>query len=163
MAIIHLLLGSNAGDRRHFLAAATGSIGKDVGKVLESSSIYETEPWGFEASTPFLNQVVRVETALAPLEVLCAVKDIEKRLGRRKRSEGYESRVIDIDILVYDDLNLVEEELQIPHPRMHLRKFTLVPMAEISGRLKHPLLQVDMETLNRDCRDRLQVKLFATC
>ena len=161
MATVHLLLGGNRGDRQHFLTRATGFVERKVGKVCQRSSIYESEPWGFDAPTPFLNQVIRVETVLTPLELLDEIKNIEKQLGRVKLSAGYESRVIDIDILVYDDLRMSEKELQIPHPRMHLRKFTLVPMAEISGGLKHPLLQVDMATLNKDCRDESGVKLYA--
>lgn len=161
MGTVHLLLGGNCGNRRQFLETAVELIKEQIGQITGRSSLYETEPWGFHASTLFLNQVIRVETAFSPIETLHCLQRIEQQLGRRKKSDHYESRVIDIDILMFDDLQMLEQDLQIPHPRLHLRKFTLVPLAEIAGGLKHPVLKVDMDTLNRECRDDLKVALFA--
>lgn len=161
MSIVHLLLGSNRGDRGYFLNTAIEIIQEQLGEVLCKSSVYETEPWGFDAPIPFLNQVVRIETKLSPQETLSTIKKIESGLGRERRSTlDYESRVIDIDILLFNDLVFSETNLQIPHPRMHLRKFTLMPLAEISGNITHPILKVDMNTLNKTCPDKLNVQLF---
>jgi 2-amino-4-hydroxy-6-hydroxymethyldihydropteridine diphosphokinase len=160
MATAHLLLGGNSGDRKHYIESAVQQIEESVGRIIDRSSLYESEPWGFTADTAFLNQVIRVETLLTPNETLTQLQIIEKKLGRLTRSGIYESRVIDIDILMFDDLNVHEKHLQIPHPRMHLRKFTLVPLAEIAGKVVHPLLNLDVDTLNRTCPDGLKVELY---
>lgn len=158
MGIAHLLLGSNSGNREQFLSSAIDMIELQVGRVTCKSSVYETEPWGFDATNSFLNQVIRIRTGLSPEETLTRLKAIEVMLGRIRKSGQYESRVIDIDILMFDDLTVSGRDLEIPHPRMHLRKFTLVPMAEISGNLVHPVLKVDMNALNRACSDDLNVQ-----
>ena len=160
MGMVHLILGGNLGDRKQFLDIAIDLIEAEVGEVIQKSSIYETESWGFNAHTAFLNQVVRVETQLSPHDTLARIKQIETQLGRTRGSDRYESRVIDIDILMFDDLHVEDEGLQIPHPRMHLRMFTLVPLAEIAGTGKHPVLKVDINTLKQDCPDDLKVEIF---
>jgi len=160
MGTVYLLLGGDTGDRKRYLQSALERIEVEIGKVIRKSSIYETDPWGFQASTSFLNQVLMVQTELTPRETLIRIKKIEKQLGRTKTTDQYESRVIDIDILTFDNLLMKDKGLVIPHPRMHLRKFTLVPLAEIAGSLKHPVFNLDMETLNRECTDELKVELF---
>ena len=160
MATAHLLLGGNSGDRKHYIESAAKRIEDTIGRISVRSSLYETEPWGFSAETPFLNQAIRVETQLSPNEALAQLQIIEKQLGRATRSAVYESRVIDIDILFFDGLCVNEKNLQIPHPRMHLRKFALVPLAEIAGSAFHPVLRLDVDTLNRTCPDNLRVELY---
>jgi len=155
-----LLLGGNDGDRRQFLATAVNMIKTKVGRVIQQSSVYETEPWGFKAHTAFLNQAIQVETQLSPRDTLTQIKEIEFQLGRSKGSPRYLSRVIDIDILLFDNLHVEYDVLQIPHPRMHLRKFTLVPLAEIAGTLRHPVLKVEINTLERECPDDLKVEIY---
>jgi len=160
MGTVHFLLGGNSGNRSKYLESAISMIEEAIGSVKEKSSVYQTEPWGFNAATAFLNQVIRVDTALSPRETLHRTKEIEAKLGRLKRSDAYESRVIDIDILMFDDLRVEDHDLQIPHPRMHLRKFTLVPLAEIAGSVLHPVLKLDMNALKRACQDKLKVEMF---
>ncbi len=160
MATAHLLLGGNSGNRKQYIESAPQHIEDTIGHILERSSLYETERWGFSAETAFLNQVIHVETLLTPNETLKQLQVIEKQLGRTTQSSVYESRVIDIDILMFDGLSLDEQNLQIPHPRMHLRKFALVPLAEIAGSIVHPVLNLDVDTLNRTCQDSLKVELY---
>lgn len=134
MAALYLSLGTNLGDRQANLAAAVSLIGERVGTVQAKSSVIETEPWGFDSSNRFLNMVIRVETNLKPLEVLHTTQEIEKKLGRsRKTVDGvYHDRIIDIDILLYDNLVMDTPELKIPHPFMYQRSFVTEPLAEIA-------------------------------
>lgn len=134
MATLYLSLGTNLGDRQSNLATAISLIGEKVGTVQAKSSIIETEPWGFESSNRFLNMVIKVETNLQPHEVLHVTQEIELRLGRSKKTvDGeYHDRLIDIDILIYDNLVMDTPELRIPHPFMYQRKFVTEPLAEIA-------------------------------
>ena len=130
---IYLGLGSNLGNRKENLAYAIRFIGERVGKVLRVSSFIETEPWGFESENTFVNAVILCETDLTPRQVLCATQKIEREMGRKHKSvDGhYADRVIDIDILLYDDLKVDEPDLQIPHPLMLKRDFVMIPLREI--------------------------------
>ena len=130
---VYLGLGSNLGDKRENLACAIRLIGERVGKVLRVSSFIETEPWGFESEHTFVNAAILCETELSPRQVLCATQKIEREMGRKHKSvDGhYADRVIDIDILLYDDLRVDEPDLQIPHPLMLKRDFVMIPLREI--------------------------------
>jgi 2-amino-4-hydroxy-6-hydroxymethyldihydropteridine diphosphokinase len=130
-------LGSNLGDRAANLARARAELEAGPLRLTATSSVYETEPWGPVTQGPYLNQVVRGDTELAPRALLAALHGIESKLGRDRRSEiRFGPRVIDLDILLYDDLTLAEPDLEVPHPRLHERAFVLVPLAEIdSGRV----------------------------
>ena len=129
---MYLGLGSNLGDRRQNLNKAIRLIGERVGTVLRQSSFIETEPWGFESEHTFLNAVILCETAKTPREVLQATQQIERDMGRkRKGSQRYQDRPIDIDILMYDDLTLDEPDLKIPHPLMQERDFVMKPLNEL--------------------------------
>ena len=130
---VYLGLGSNLGDKRENLACAIRLIGERVGKVLRVSSFIETEPWGFESDNAFVNAAVLCETNLTPRQVLRATQKIERELGRTHKSVAghYADRLIDIDILLYDDLRVDEPDLQIPHPLMHERDFVMIPLGEI--------------------------------
>jgi len=133
---VFLALGTNLGDRLNHLEEAQKRLSPGV-SILSASPVYETPPWGYSYQPAFLNQVLEVETELAPLDLLDYVKDIEKQLGR-VRSFRNGPRLIDIDILFYDDLLLKEHGLAIPHPRLHERAFVLVPLHDIAPNLRHP-------------------------
>ena len=139
MPTIYLSLGTNLGNRERNLQAAIAALAPAV-RVLAASSVYETAPWGFDDQPDFLNQVIQAETDLSPTELLRFLKDLESELGRQPTFR-YGPRLIDLDILFYDDLILNTPELTIPHPRLHERAFVLVPLAEIAAELVHPILK----------------------
>ena len=130
---LYIALGSNMGDRRSLLNRAIALIEERVGAVQRVSSFIETEPWGFESANPFLNAAVMVLTTLSPIECLDATQQIERELGRKKKSKGgiYHDRPIDIDLLLYGDLKLSTPRLTIPHPHMYERDFVMIPLREI--------------------------------
>ncbi|MGM0566739.1 MAG: 2-amino-4-hydroxy-6-hydroxymethyldihydropteridine diphosphokinase [Bacteroidota bacterium] len=158
MAKATLLLGSNRGNRTMIVEQAIREIRQKAGKVSAFSSLYESEPWGFDDNIPFINQVVVIETALSPKHLLSSLLSIENELGRvRKNSGVYSPRPIDLDILFYDDLIVNETDLQIPHPRMQNRMFTLMPLMEISPDFIHPVLKKPVSELKDQCPDQLRV------
>lgn len=130
---VYLSLGANLGDRRANMNMAVELIDENVGKVVRRSSMIETEPWGFESDNKFLNMCVALDTQLSPLQLLHATQDIERQLGRKSKSVNgvYSDRLIDIDILLYDDLHIQTPELTIPHPNMRSRDFVMRPLMEI--------------------------------
>lgn len=160
MAKVYLLLGSNLGNRLDFLKAAKSSIETNLGLVFNSSSIFESDAWGFESANKFLNQVLFLSTSKPPEFVLKKIKEIELQLGRERRSNTYESRTIDIDILFYNDLIVEKDDLIIPHPRMQDRRFTLLPLNEIAGKFIHPKLGKSVKELLDECKDEVDVKKF---
>ena len=126
MAIAYLALGTNIGNRRRNMITAAALLAERVGDVLALSGFYETEPWGFQSENTFLNAALRLETSLSPLELLKATQQIEVEMGRTQKSNGtYHDRIIDIDILLYDDLILQTPELTLPHPLMQDRRFVM--------------------------------------
>ena len=138
----YLGLGSNLGDRRDNLAAALAALAADgQAAVVVCSAIYETEPWGYTEQPSFLNCAVAVDTVLSPVELLALCKEIEERLGRMP-GVRFGPRVVDLDILLYGErvVRLDTPDLEIPHPRLHLRAFALLPLAEIAGEVVHPVL-----------------------
>lgn len=158
MAKVYFLLGSNLPDRIYFLQTALKLMESKLGVKIDESSVYETEPWGYNSNSLYNNQVVLFETNLSPSEVLYEILKIEQDLGRNRNAEIYENRTIDIDILFYDDLIIDEPDLKIPHPRLHLRKFALIPMKEISPDYKHPKINKTITELFKNCSDNLVVK-----
>ena len=149
---VFLLLGSNLGDRLQILKSAEMLIEERIGKIQSASSIYETAPWGVLDQPAFLNQILIVSTGLLPEEVLRMVLEIEHELGR-VRYERWGARVIDIDMLYYQDLVLDSARLTLPHPRLHERRFTLVPLNEIAPDFIHPLLHKTSSQLLSECSD----------
>lgn len=133
MHTVYLGLGTNLGDKEANLKLAVEEIDKRVGKVTSLSAFYVTEPWGFSSENSFLNAACAVETSLSPFEVLSMTQEIERDLGRVKKSvnANYSDRPIDIDILLYDDIQVNTPELTIPHPLMHQREFVMKPLSEI--------------------------------
>jgi 2-amino-4-hydroxy-6-hydroxymethyldihydropteridine diphosphokinase len=154
---IVLLLGSNSGDCIQYINKALTHIEKLAGKIILTSSVYQTSPWGYTDQPDFLNQVIVIETSLEPAKLLHTLKRIEKELGRAD-AEKWKQRIIDIDILFYDKLIFESDELIIPHPLLHKRRFALVPLNEIMPGFIHPLLKKKINKLMHDCTDAGEVK-----
>jgi 2-amino-4-hydroxy-6-hydroxymethyldihydropteridine diphosphokinase len=157
MAATFLLLGSNLGNRQLFLQQAIIQIEAQIAPVTKTSSIYETQSWGVTDAPDYLNMVVVLQTNLPPRALLEILLHIEHELGRERR-ERWGARVIDIDILFYGDDIIDEPGLQIPHPRLHERRFTLEPLAELAPELIHPVLKHNIATLKTELKDSLVVK-----
>lgn len=154
MANVYIGLGTNLGDKEQNLRDAVHRIEEQIGKVLSLSAFYVTAPWGFASENSFLNAAACVETQLSPLEVLQETQTIERELGRTKKSVNgaYSDRLIDIDLLLYDDLVLSVTsadgaELNLPHPLMAKRDFVMRPLAEIAPALQHPVLKRTMKEI----------------
>lgn len=156
---VYLLLGGNLGDREKLLSSAIDALKLRIGRLLLTSSIYETSAWGNENQPKFLNQALVLETELNAFEVLDIIQEIEKRLGR-KRDEHWGARTIDIDILFFDSEIIESERLKIPHPLIDMRKFVLLPLMEIIPDYLHPILKINVESLYLTCGDKLEVKKF---
>jgi len=160
MKIIFLGIGTNLGNRGKNLEQAVARIGQSIGRVLISSSIFQTEPWGFQSEKDFLNMAVKIETELAPHVLLEKIQAIESVMGRVRGPEHFSSRLIDIDILLYDDIIIDEENLKIPHALLQERRFVLVPLCEIAHTLIHPVLKKTIEELLEECEDKGMVIKF---
>ena len=157
MKRIFLLTGSSIEPRLVHLEKAVNEISLRVGTLVKKSSVYESEPWGFKAESAFLNQVIVVNSDKLPDEVLDELLSIERKMGRTRVGKGYSSRIIDIDILYYNDELINQENLVIPHPRIHMRRFTLEPLVELAPGFIHPLLNKTNEELLNDCNDLVKV------
>lgn len=154
MAIVYLGLGTNIGNRRGNLVKAAALLAERVGDILALSGFMETEPWGFESENLFLNAAIKMETPLTPDELLSATQAIEREMGREKKSDGtYHDRVIDIDILLYDNRVIEHPGLIVPHPLMQERLFVMAPLAEIAPFERHPLLGQTFIELADSLRD----------
>jgi len=150
----YLLLGSNLGDRPYYLKTAVGLLQKNGVELVTYSSIYESEPWGINDQPLFLNAVLQIETKLSPDELLACCLKIEKEMGR-KRIRKWGERLIDIDILYFDEVIIQDNELTIPHPGIPERRFTLLPLSEIAPKFIHPSLQKSQSELLDHCADPL--------
>jgi 2-amino-4-hydroxy-6-hydroxymethyldihydropteridine diphosphokinase len=157
--LIYLSLGSNLGDRAANLERAIAALPQAGIRVLRRSSLYETEPVDFLAQPWFLNCVVEGETSLMPRQLLHALQGIERTFGRKKRiARG--PRVIDLDILFYDASVIRTPEVEIPHPRMHKRRFVLLPLAELAPDLRHPVLGATVAELLAAVQDNSAVRIW---
>jgi len=158
MNTVFLLLGANLGDPVQQLAKAVRHIEEQVGTILSISQVYQSEAWGVTDQPAFLNQALAVATALSPLETLEATQNIENKLGRVRLTK-WGARLIDIDILYYNDVVYEDERLSIPHPLLQDRKFVLLPLNEIAAEYIHPKLKKTNQQLFLSCVDPLQVTI----
>jgi len=153
MARVFIGIGSNIGDRRRNIESAINSIRREGIKITKISGFYETEPWGVKNQPYFINGVIEVETELSPIKLLLLLKRIERDIGRKKAMK-WGPREIDLDILLYDDIILKSEILNIPHPFLEDREFVLKPLCEIAPNLIHPVLKKPVrEILNETGRE----------
>jgi 2-amino-4-hydroxy-6-hydroxymethyldihydropteridine diphosphokinase len=151
----YLCLGGNLGNCVETFKKALKLLEKGGAFVTETSVVYSGPAWGMENAPDFYNQAVRIKTALDPQELMNLVLSTEQSLGRTRNNAGaYESRSIDIDILFFNDLVLQEKNLEIPHPRLHLRRFVLEPLSEIAPNLIHPVLKKNITDLLELCPDK---------
>ena len=154
MGRLILLLGGNQGDVQDTFRKVHTLLTARLGEIVSMSGMYESKPWGFESENNFINQVVELNSSLASEEILNNTQEIEGLLGREQKSAtGYSSRPIDIDILFYDDITLSMTNLSIPHPRLHERMFTLVPLSEKWEHWMHPVLGKTVKQLTEECDD----------
>ena len=157
MRTAHLLIGGNLGNRKENLAKAVSLINEQCGSLTRSSSIYETEAWGITDQPSFLNQALEISTSLNARQLMRRVLKIEEEMGR-VRKEKLGPRIIDIDILLFENEIHDLRFLKIPHPEMQNRRFVLVPLAEINSSLQHPVLKKTIAELLEKCPDNLEIK-----
>ena len=153
---VFILLGSNLGDRQLLVNQACMMMGERCGKIVAKSRLYESEPWGFKAEHWFLNQVVVLDTEMSPDDLMDTLLAIEIELGRDRTTqhEGYVSRPIDLDILYWgEDLIVEKQHVIIPHPRLHKRRFTLLPLCDVAPDYVHPILKKTNRQLLDECDD----------
>ena len=157
MSKVYFSIGSNKGNRSGLINEAIDKIDIIIGKVMLKSSIYETKSWGFNSNN-FYNICILVESELKPDLILNKILTIEKDMGRLKTTDQYSDRCIDIDILFFDNMIVNSKSLEIPHPRIQLRKFVLTPMIELIPDLIHPILKRSIRQLEIECVDKDQPK-----
>jgi 2-amino-4-hydroxy-6-hydroxymethyldihydropteridine diphosphokinase len=155
---IYLGIGGNIGNKQINFKEVYQMIDNELGTTEKTSSIYETPPWGFQSDDPFWNSVIEISSNLTPETLLSKIHSIEDDFGRKRGKERYSSREIDIDILYIDDIFMETDSLIIPHPRIHQRKFVLVPLAEIAPNFKHPLFRQTSIEMLENCKDESVIK-----
>ena len=153
---VYLLIGGNMGERMANLATARNRINIDCGRITASSSIYETEAWGFKEQPAFLNQALAIETSLEAEKFMEEILKIEMALGR-KREIPLGPRIIDIDIIYFNEDVIALPNITIPHPRMEKRNFVLAPLSEMAPQYIHPILKLSNAQLLEDCEDKSHV------
>ena len=159
MNLSALLLGSNLGERTMHLQSAIENIAQIVGDIIRFSIVYETAPWGNPDQQNFLNQALLIKTELSPYELLEQILEIEKKLGRI-RAEKWGPRIIDIDILYYNEDIVYKHDLKIPHPFLQDRRFSLIALNDISPAWVHPLLKKTVKEMLEECTDINWVHIY---
>jgi 2-amino-4-hydroxy-6-hydroxymethyldihydropteridine diphosphokinase len=153
-------LGSNLNDRFAALSCTLSLLKEEAGEIVAVSSVWETEPWGFEADDQFLNMVVVIETGKQPRQLMQLFRSLEGRMGRKRSGGGrYESRIIDIDILLWEDRVISMPGLEVPHPRLADRRFVLEPLSEVAPDVVHPVTGLTVKEMLALCDDRSDVRL----
>ena len=155
----YLLIGSNVGNRVNNIETATNLLEQQIGKIIKSSSVYETDAWGNTSQPDFLNQAILIETRLNAHKCMQQIFSIENKMGR-VRIKKNDPRIIDVDILFFNDEIINEQDLIVPHPQIQNRKFVLIPMNELSPGFIHPVLNQTIGNLLSTCADPLQVRLL---
>lgn len=151
-------IGGNIGNKQLNFEKVLVLIEKELGKIIQSSSVYETPAWGFHSDDVFWNQVLVIETILEAEELMWRIHKIEEEFERNRGDERYTSRQMDIDILYFDEDYFETKTLIIPHPKIHERKFVLVPLVEIAPDFKHPLFRLTNIEILDNCRDESLIK-----
>ncbi len=154
----YILTGSNTGDRDAFLQHARDKLNSRAGAIVFASHVYESEPWGFESANLFLNQVLLINTSMTPGELLDLIENVESLAGRQRSPGGYQDRPLDMDILFYGSQVIRTPGLTVPHPRLHLRRFTLAPLCEIAPYFVHPVFRKTIAELYDRCEDHSIVR-----
>ena len=157
MNIVYLITGSNIGNRLLNLKKAEELIVQRIGNLISTSHIFETEAWGYTSVQFYYNQCFCLESGLGAELILKELLGIEREMGRKRRGGSYEDRIVDIDILFYNDEIINTKTLTIPHPKLHERKFVMVPLVEIAGDFIHPVFGKSIERLLLECDDKLKV------
>lgn len=157
---VFLLTGSNIEPRLGYLEQAEIEISRLIGNIVKCSQVYESEPWGFDEKSAFLNKVLIVETDLSADEVLKEILSIEETNGRVRKRNGYSSRTLDIDILFYGKSIIENDDLVVPHPRLHQRRFTLSPLVEIAPDFQHPVFNKSCKELLNQVNDNSKVWIY---
>jgi 2-amino-4-hydroxy-6-hydroxymethyldihydropteridine diphosphokinase len=151
-------LGSNMGDRKRSLDLAAGRLSERTGCLESMSGMYESPSWGYESDSPYMNCCLAIRTGMEALELMETALEIEKEMGRTREGQGYSDRIIDIDLLLCGDLVMNSSRLILPHPRMSLRRFVLLPLSEILPDLMHPVLGLSISELLERCPDASQLR-----
>jgi len=165
MSVVFIGLGSNIGDRVGYVQQAHKLLSDTAGiNIINSSSLYETEPYGYKDQEWFVNAVVQLETTLEPHQLLEVCQRIEKQLGRIRHPEApqWGPRTVDLDLLLYDDLIIADDRLQIPHPGLHQRAYALVPLLELEPDLLHPVLRKSVLDVHSELPEPEEVYLYGT-
>ena len=152
-----IITGSNMGNREVHLAQAAEALQNKGITIIAYSSVYETEPWGDIPQQAYYNQALKVKTELDTERLLLEMLSAEKQLGRVRTSQQFGPRTIDIDLLLYADRIVNSQNLTLPHPRMQLRRFVLVPACEIAADWMHPILNKSLQVLLNECEDKSAV------
>ena len=163
MATVFIQLGSEEEPREQYLQEAILFLKNEIGVLAGKSPVYETEPWQMDDKQWFLNQVVQMETVFLPKELLQKLKSHEQKYGRKQRilrTTPYERRKIDMDILFYDDRIIHDDDLIVPHPLLHRRRFVLQPLADLAPGWVHPLLKKTIRQLLNECTDEMKIRKY---
>ncbi len=160
MNVAFLSIGGNMNDRLQSLKQCLKLIKMSCGSIEKKSKIYESLAWGINSENKYLNQTIKLLSPLKPKELLISIQSIELKMGRQRTEKQYSDRIIDIDIIAYNNQIINEIDLKVPHPRLHLRKFVLVPLGEIAPNWEHPISKYKISKLMDLCKDASEISVY---